>query len=607
MRTGMMAVAGGLMIVCCYTAVARAAEPTKAEELPIKEVAVFKDGHAFVTHVGQVAVTDGQAHIEHLPSPVLGTFWASGATEGVRITEVSASQVESEADRPALTIRDLLKANVGAHATIAENRPGEAGVHVYDAEILAIPEHETTEQTVIPASWQYDPRWGQNIFVPQRTITTPKTVAGDVVLLKTEDGVRAVPVAHITDITFPDQPSTTIKLQEKHGVLRLRIEGTDADSAEVVMAYLQKGLRWIPEYALELGDDGQLRIRLQATLINELADLHDATVYLVVGVPSFVMAGELSPLALQQTARELGQYFERSGGLNPQLRGALMSQSADLGGAYSYPAGAPPAAAALPGEALVTGPVEDLFVYRLDKVSLKQGERMVVPVIAASAKYEDVYLWYIPCAPPAEMLQQLSREERTLLARSSELAHLQHALRIRNESAVPWTTGPALVFRDGRPLGQGLMNYTSVGNSSDVVITAAADIHTRRSDRQAGFTPDALQMQHRSYAQVDFEGKLTLTNYKDQTVHVEVCRAVLGQVDQAGQDGQITQLNWMEDWSYLPNGQRGATLPTPVWFWRYDWPWWWSSLNGVGQITWTFELQPDEAKELTYAWHYFTQ
>ena len=44
--------------------------------MPVKEVTVFKDGHAFVLHEGAMP-TDaaGNVLMDYLPSPVLGTFW----------------------------------------------------------------------------------------------------------------------------------------------------------------------------------------------------------------------------------------------------------------------------------------------------------------------------------------------------------------------------------------------------------------------------------------------------------------------------------------------------------------------------------------------------
>jgi hypothetical protein len=66
-----------LWLLCVSATPARAqADPAASlTRMPIKEVTVFKDGHAFVVHQGRVPV-DAKGHVvlDRLPTPVLGTF-----------------------------------------------------------------------------------------------------------------------------------------------------------------------------------------------------------------------------------------------------------------------------------------------------------------------------------------------------------------------------------------------------------------------------------------------------------------------------------------------------------------------------------------------------
>src|SRR3974377_455582 len=62
-------------------------------KLPIKEITVFKDGHAFVAHEGEMPVDDhGNVVMDYLPTPVLGAFWPYSAEAGARLTAVTAGQ-----------------------------------------------------------------------------------------------------------------------------------------------------------------------------------------------------------------------------------------------------------------------------------------------------------------------------------------------------------------------------------------------------------------------------------------------------------------------------------------------------------------------------------
>ena len=95
---------------------------------------------------------------------------------------------------------------------------------------------------------------------------------------------------------------------------------------------------------------------MQATLVNDLVDLDDATVNLVVGVPAFAFADMVDPIALQQQTAQVAQAAARaqSQRFSNFLSNSLTTQVAGFG-------------AAAQGAAAATGPevdaeaTEDLF------------------------------------------------------------------------------------------------------------------------------------------------------------------------------------------------------------------------------------------------------
>src|SRR5690606_37529554 len=113
---------------------------------------------------------------------------------------------------------------------------------------------------------------------------------------------------------------------------------------------------------------------------------------------------------------------------------------------------------------------EDLFVFDIEHVSLRKGERMVVPVTEITVGYQDVYVLDVPFTPPQELRQNLQGERIAELARLLAAPKAEHVLRFSNDADVPLTTAPALVLKDGRVLAQGLMTYTPPGATSDVAI-----------------------------------------------------------------------------------------------------------------------------------------
>ena len=88
--------------------------------LPVKEVTVFKDGHAFVLQEGRLPTDGGNVVLDYLPTPVIGTFWAYSADKGAKLSGVVAGQRRAMIERTALSLRELIEANVGAEALVTE-------------------------------------------------------------------------------------------------------------------------------------------------------------------------------------------------------------------------------------------------------------------------------------------------------------------------------------------------------------------------------------------------------------------------------------------------------------------------------------------------------
>ncbi|MFN0126140.1 MAG: hypothetical protein ACKV19_05590 [Verrucomicrobiales bacterium] len=562
-------------------------DTTVHRQLPVKEVTVFKDGHAFVVHEGALATeTTGEVVIDHLPAPVIGTFWAFSKAGAPKVSGVIAGHRRAEVERTALTLAELIEGNPGAEVAITET-----GGTRYPATIIGLPMRTPQElDATSPPN------------APMRL-----SEKSGLVMLKTPEGTKVVPLERIQDVVFRQSPNSKSRQEEFRSALTLKLDWggrSPEKSAEVGLVYVQKGIRWIPSYKIDLGANGMASVRLQATVLNELTDLKDTTLQLVIGMPTFHFKDTVDPVALQQSAAQLSQFFQtdaaggRASALANNFSNTIMTQVAragEYGGAAVAVEGQP--------DGLPQGSQnEDLYVFSVPGVTLKKGERLVLPLADLSLPYEDVYTLHLPFAPPGDMQQQFNTQQQAELARLFHAPKVAHKAKIKNQSDIPFTTAPALVSREGRVLSQGLMTYATPGTGADVNITAALDIAVTKSDRETKRTPNALSFGGSNFMRIDLEGSIKLINHKSKSVEIEVVRHALGHVDSADTHATVTMNNVFEGMDMAsPTGGDAS----PLW-WRWaSWPSWWSQVNGIGRIAWSVKLDPGKSVDLGYAWHYY--
>lgn len=575
-------------VLLAISAPGRAAEPAAPlgalAKMPVKEVTVFKDGHAYVVHQGTMPTEGGNVLLDLLPTPVLGTFWPYSLDKNAPLQSVTAGRRRVKVERTAMTIRELLEANVGAEIVVTEGpKPS------YQATVVKLltRSSEELDATLPPPAGDHLP------------------LKSNILLLKTVEGTRAVPIEHITDVKFVGKYDTKVTDEEVRNLLTMKLDWggkPPANSVEVGMAYVQKGIRWIPNYRIELDGKGRAVVKLQATLLNELTDLKDATVNLVIGVPSFYFKDTADPIALSQAVAQLSPYFQTDASTQFALSNAMMTQVARGGEVRQGrpPGGGGGAAAPDLGPDVGGGSQsEDLFVFTVKNVTLAKGQRMVLSVGQQTLDYKDVYTLDIPYAPPAELRKQVTDPQTAELVRLMSAPKVLHKIRLFNGSAQPFTTAPAMLLREGKVLAQAMMTYTSKAGAVDLTLTTAIDVKVKKNDKEVKRTPDAATFNKETFWRVDIASTIELTNLGNKPIEIEVTRYVLGNLDKAGEGAKAEMVNLLEDDDGLSIHAR------PAWWGYYSWPYWWGHFNGVGRVTWTAKLEPGKSAEQSYSWHYY--
>ena len=576
MRTHHVITFGLCLLLPAALASAESIDDHAIGRMPVKEVTVFKDGHAFVLHEGPMPTDDaGNVVLDYLPVPVIGTFWAYADDKAAKLAGVVAARRVVSVKRTALTVAEMIEGNVGAAVRITE-KDGQP----YAATIAAVPTRSTEEiETTSPP--------GAPPALPVRA---------KVVLLTVEGGTKAVPLARIQEVTFADDFKPSVASAEFRNVMTLKLDWKrkPAKTANVGMTYVQRGVRWIPNYRVDIDGKGNATLSLQATLVNELTDLDNVTAHLVIGVPTFAFKDTPDPISMQETVARLSSVMQPSNQTAYAFSNAIMTQTAIY--QLRRRGAAQPSGATIDlGSDVAAGDKqEDLYVFTINNITLKKGERMTVPISKVTLPYKDVFVLDLPFAPPPEAQANSNNQQQAEIARLFHAPKAMHVLRLANTAEAPLTTAPAMIVRDGRVMAQGMIQYTAAGASCDLTMTTAVDVGVKTSDTETAREANASKWHGRSYDRINLTGTIHLTNHRDETISVEVRRSVLGFVDSASGDGEIKQL-----------GRHGSGWARPFWWRWYSWPSWWRHVNSTGQVSWAFDLKGDESIDLGYEWHYF--
>ncbi|MEO7717085.1 MAG: hypothetical protein ABIY70_12850 [Capsulimonas sp.] len=561
------------LAVCLSAPCLAAPDATPITNLPVREITVFKDGHAFLLREGTVPTNaDGNVTVDQLPRPVLGTFWPYSGDTRAKLTAVVAGKRTTTMARTATSIREMLDANPGASVQITDTSNAN-----FDAVIIGVPQPKAV---VTDGNDANDDR----VIAPSQP---------SIVLLKQTTGATlAFPIDRIQSISFKDNFHSDLTEDSERRRLTMRLEWTGGkqDKAQVGMVYLEKGIRWLPSYKIDLDGKGHAHVQLEATLANEMIDLNDVTANLVIGVPTFAMAGNTDPIALQETAAKLSSLFSeaRDSRTGYAFSNAMATQRAYAAPAISDSNAPDPAVTGASGN-------EDLFVFKVSHITLKKGERMVVPISSYDLAYTDVYTLDLPASPPIEVQQYLNNSYYNPPASNEpklvDASPVMHKIRLINSNSAPLTTAPALILRDGRLVAQGLMSYTAIGGTSDLPMTPAVNVKVFKNSRETKRAANAATWAGNNYDRVDIASMLTITNYESQDINLEITRQVLGTMDTATLPGKVEQISTLDN----------EDAP------RISAQEWWNHFNGIGKVSWKVKMTPKQCLDLKYGWHYFVR
>lgn len=529
----------------------------------VVEVSVFKDGHVLVRREVSTTPVNGEIVMDELPIPVFGSYHPYVRSMDNRLVSVTSGHLTHKTTRPVRQLDELLASNAGRPVRVVET----------DGTIL----QGRLEGELLNAVDQ----GGAERFAERLLAQQARTV-----MIRTASGTKLVPVGRVLSMTFTGPYTARVPALDYRMRLRMRLERPAAGPVTVGAVYLQKGIRWVPSYRFEVDGRGGIRAQMQATVINELADLLDTETRFVIGVPKIFNQAEVDPIALSQQPPSLSRRFRPDaisgfgglGGFGGGFGGGGLGGAP--GGRFCGDADAEE----------LTESGEELFYLPPRRLSLKKGETQLLPLGEHALGYEDVYTVEVPFVPQEDedRARGLTAEQRRELSAQLLEVRAKHQIRLTNAADQPLTTGPASIFRDGRLLAHSLVLYTPIGGASLCLLGDAPEVEVRHVDRETR-REEVPRSENREspYTRIEFAGEVMLRNQFGRAIDLEITRHVPGNVETAP-EGDITRLD-REDSPGRSTRQ------------------WVNRLTGSGRITWRLRLSPGETRKLPYAWHVYRQ
>jgi hypothetical protein len=198
-----------------------------------------------------------------------------------------------------------------------------------------------------------------------------------------------------------------------------------------------------------------------------------------------------------------------------------------------------------------------------------------LPLFTESVPYKHIYQWKIPDYVNEEeryFYESRRREEQP------QEEQVWHCLKMENTMRVPWTTAPAEILQENIILGQDTLNYTPVKGETTLKITQAVSVKAEQLELETDRKRDAAHLYGYSYDLITIEGKLSVINFLEKAITLEITKTLSGEVKSSQPQAKIETL------------ARGLR-----------------QMNAVRKLTWTIELEPSQQKQLGYTYEVYVR
>lgn len=518
-----------IIISCSALLMAMAVQAQK--ELKTTAINLFKNGTYFIVKEGSINAPKGSWSMSMQNfNPLLATFWITTGKENP-IDRIEYMTDTIKTMRYIGSFQDILLANKGKKVQITHTVPNSTA-------------------SVVKGTLE-------NVYASN----------GLARIKNAQGGYTFINTSTITDLTFDENTNDRLKSDSLARVAKVFFN-KEKSNMPVKVTYMQSGMSWAPSYNIKLVDDNKLQLAMNALIENFSEEIKDAELTLTLGAANFKYGTQLDPITQNYVSALGGSpygFTSYDNNYNYQATQGLYSNML-VAGEYALDAPSAPAYADYANYTTAGEKGEDLYRYKLGKVSMSKNSKTSFSIFSTEVPYEDIYEINISDIVNYASTQRININE-------DQVYDVYHSLKIGNNTDVPFTTGPVFVQdKTLQPLAQDQIKYTPVGGKVKVQLAKATDILVKQNEEEVSSEDRSKKYNSYYYKKVTIKGTIKVENLQQKSVKICVTKTINGDVKDTS-DGGTTKKSG-----------------------KY------TGLNPFSETEWNITLGKGEKKNITYSY-----
>lgn len=489
--------------------------------LKTTELNIFKNGSYFVVKEGEPEINNSEIQLPVPQNALMGTYWLT-TTKDYKIQRIDFYTDTIKKQTNAKLQIDFLKANKGKKVKLFLGSSGN----------------------------------------DQRTISGTLLDVLPTGIVKVKSGNGAVNVINSSKIyDFMVEEGFAEQFTKDSLALIARIQmNRKTGKAPLKLSYMQTKMSWIPSYNIKLINDKQLQLELKAVIENFSEEINDAEVTVTVGNPNMKFGFKLDPIATNKPSfqpsldDEDGRIYSTfTVGKSAEIKNFEMAGDSgiDYDEFQEYTTS---------GEK-----TNDLYMYKLGKLSMKKNAKYQIPIFSSTFDYEDVY--------EVNLNDYVNYRSKQIINKTDgkKFFDVYHALRITNNQNQPFTTAVVFVQDEKlQPLAQDEISYTPTGGKVKVQLSKAVDVLVSNEEEEKSKEERSIKVEKSFYNKITIKGQIKIENNQKKSITLNCSKNLNGKGIKASDNGKIN----------IPG--------------KY------SALNAQTQIDWSIKLAGGESKTIDY-------